>query len=285
MDGGDFMTRMLDREEPKSVLTWKEMQRSQYDAVGLGEVEFGHWNLTKQLMQEHPLPIVSTNVEYLADGAWKPVGEKYRIVTVDGVKIGIVSVVSEELFSTLKKPEVENELRLLPPMAEIERTVNLLDPQVDMIVLLAHTDAKMLEQYASLQPKIDVVLGGHMTQNDEMPIQVANAIVNRSGTRGQTLSTTRLIVSPTGQIVDFGGKNVTLDPGYKEDPTVLAEVQQVMEAAKPKPPVSSGQPALNQRPPDLKVKEATGATGGQKADTPKREVEKKPGDKTEAHQD
>jgi len=236
MDGGDFITRVLDREEPKAVLSWKEMNRLGYDAVALGEIELRNWSLVERLIQEFPLPIVSTNIERLVDGRWVPVGEKYRILDVDGVKVGVVSAVAEDLASPLMLRDYEDRLRILPMMEELTRTLEVLSPQVDVVVLLAHMDGRTLEQQASLIQNVEVVLGGHATQDDHMPIQVSEVIVNRSGTRGQTLATTRLIISPEGQIVDFGGRNVTLEPTYKEDPQVLAAVEEVMRETRPDTP-------------------------------------------------
>jgi len=267
MDGGDFMTRALDREEPKAILTWKEMNRLGYDAVCLGEIEYSHWELVKQLMQESPLPVVSTNVEQLVDGQWVPVGEKYRILDVEGVRLGVIGVISEEQFTTPILNKVEGEVRVLPPLEQIESAVAELAPVTDIIVLLAHMDSKSLEQHASLLADVDVVLGGHVTQNDDMPLQIAKAIVNRSGTRGQVLATTRLIVSPKGEVVDFGGKNVTLVPGYREDPEVLAAVNEVMQAARPPAPQTPSVQPPHQPPsaPQVKEAERQGQPGGSKA--------------------
>ncbi|MFH1143216.1 MAG: hypothetical protein V1774_01570 [Candidatus Eisenbacteria bacterium] len=230
MDGGDFLPRVIDRrEEPKALLCWGEMERLGYDAVALGEIELRHWDLIERLMTEMPLPVVSTNVEHLRDGLWLPVGEKYSIVECNGARIGVISTITEELFGQTTQ-EFQDRLRVLPPMPEIERAVAALEAQVDVIVLLAHMDPKALEQLASLVEGVDIVLGGHVTQIDTMPMRLAEVIVNRSGTRGQALAATRLIVSPDGQIADFGGTNVILGPNLSEDPGVLAAI----EAAKQK---------------------------------------------------
>jgi hypothetical protein len=53
--------------------------------------------------------------------------------------------------------------------------------------------------------------------------------VNRSGTRGQHLGITRLILSPENEIVDFGGVNFTLAPTYPENEAIKAEVERVRE--------------------------------------------------------
>ena len=106
---------------------------------------------------------------------------------------------------------------------------NALRQQADLVVLLAHLDPRAMEQYSTVLTDVDVVVGGHVTRKDEGPHLVGNAILNRSGTRGQTVGITRLIVSPHDEIVDFGGLNLTLVPGYPEDDLVRAEVDRVKE--------------------------------------------------------
>ena len=263
VDGGDFVTRMLEREEPKAVLSWKEMSRLGYDAVTLGELELRSFALTESLMTVSPLPLVCTNVEHLVNGNWEPVGSKYRLLDVDGIRVGVVSMIPEDLANAMAR-DYEDRVRILPAMDELNKTVAMLRPQVDIIVLLAHMDGQALEQQASLMKDVDVVLGGHGTQDDRMPIQLGSVIVNRGGTRGQVVALTRLIVSPDGHIADFGGRNVTLEPSYKEDPQVLAQVEEVMQktrvaapqAATPAPgtpPASRLQPG--QATPQLNQKE------------------------------
>lgn len=199
------------------------MERRGYDAVTLGELELGQWDLAESLLTHTELPVVCTNVEQLVGAEWLPVGQRHLITEVSGVKIGILSVIGENQLSDHFLEKSGNRIRRLPPMETTREVAALLREKADIVVLLAHLDPKAMEQYASTLSNVDAILGGHVTKKDEAPILVDDVIINRSGTRGQHIACTRLIISPQNKIVDFGGLNVTLKPDLPEDPAV-AEV-------------------------------------------------------------
>jgi len=229
VDGGDFIMRDDTQGDLESVATWKDMNARGYNAVTLGEMELSRWDLTSQMMKDYPLPIVCSNVEQLENGRWLPIGEQTRIVDVNGVRIGFISVIGEGQLSRAMIDKTNGAIQLLPPMETATALAAKLRKQVDIVVLLAHIDPRAMDQYATLLPDVDVIVGGHAAQNDEGPTLVGGAIVNRAGTKGQLMGITRLILSPMNEIVDFGGLNFTLSPGYAEDEAVKAEVKRVKE--------------------------------------------------------
>lgn len=231
VDGGDFIQRDRKRYEPESVASWKDMHPRGYHAVTLGELELSQWNLTQTLMEEYPLPIVCSNVEQISDGEWIPVGERYRLLDINGVKVGFLSVIGEGQLTRVMLDKADGQIRLLAPMETTVAIASELRRQVDIVVLLAHLDPRAMEQYASVLTDVDVIVGGHVTRKDEGPRLIGGTIINRSGTRGQHMGITRLIISPHGEIVDFGGLNFTLVPSYPEDEAVKAEVERVVEAS------------------------------------------------------
>ncbi len=221
VDGGDFMHRNGKDNSRESVLTWNEMVRTGYDAVTLGELEFGQWDLVDSLMQNTALPVVCTNVEVLRNGEWKQLGERYRLVEINGIRVGILGVIAPTQLTPSALNAAAGALRALPPAETIQAAVEEIRDRTDVIVLLAHVDPLAMEQYASTLSGIDAILGGHMTRLDTAPVLTSNVLVNRSSTRGQNLAVTRLIISPEGTVVDYGGVNITLDPEYPEDPEVV----------------------------------------------------------------
>ena len=229
-DGGDFVHRNWKNSYPESIASWMEMARLRYDAVTYGELEFEFFDMIDSLQQVAPLPLVVSNVEQMKDGIWQPIGQQYLIMERGGVTVGFLSAISENQMNTSVMNKVGNRLRLLPPMGTLQQLIPEVRPQVDILVLLAHVDTKSMEQYTSSLPEVDVVLGGHVTRKDEAPVLIAETILNRSGTRGQHLANTRLIVSPDNSIVDFGGKNITLTKDIPEDPVVAAAAEAAQEA-------------------------------------------------------
>ena len=172
------------------------------------------------------LPIVCTNVERLVGEEWVPVGERYRIVEVNGVRVGILGVIDEQQLTDHVVEKTDNRVRRLPTLEAIREVAALLQLETDLIVLLAHVPSKQMEIYAASIPEVDVVLGGHVTRKDEGPVLIArDGIVNRSGSRGMHVSMTRVIISPQGEVADFGGVNVTLTKDFPEDPQVAEAAQ------------------------------------------------------------
>lgn len=228
VDGGDFVHRNGRDNYLESLLTWNEMVRTGYHAVTLGELEFAQWDMVDSLMRNTKLPVVCTNVECLRDGQWQQVGERYRIVEINGIKVGILGVIGPSQFSPSTVRTAGERVRMLPPVESLQAAIAEIKDRTDVIVLLAHLDPQAMEQYAATLVDVDVILGGHMTQLDTGPVQSARTIINRASTRGQHVAITRLIVSPEGRLVDFGGINVTLEPGLPEDP----EIAQAAEFAK-----------------------------------------------------
>jgi 2',3'-cyclic-nucleotide 2'-phosphodiesterase (5'-nucleotidase family) len=173
-----------------------------------------------------PLPIVCTNVERLVGEEWVPLGERYRIVEVTGVRVGILGVIDEHQFTDLVMKKTGNRVRRLPALEAIREVAALLQLKTDLIVLLAHVPSKHMEIYAASIPEVDVVLGGHVTRKDEGPVLIGrDGIVNRSGSRGMHVSMTRVIISPQGEVADFGGMNITLTKDFPEDPLVAEAAQ------------------------------------------------------------
>ncbi len=221
------MHRDRERNLPDSHATWKEFQRARYDAVALGREEFDKWDITQQWMREDPIPIVCTNVEQLVGGRWEPIGEKYRVVTVSGVKVGIVSLISENQLLPSIVSRYNDTLRLLPPLDTVQGAVNELRAKkgAEIVVVLAIVDNDALEQFATLLHGVDVIVGGYQPPNRSAAELVGDVVVNRVGSRGQFVASTRLIVSPQGKRVDFGGLNIALGAGVSEQPEVLAQVK------------------------------------------------------------
>ena len=225
LDGGDFFHRKGSTNTAESILTWDEMVNRRYDAVTFGEHEFREWTLAESLMTANPLPVVCTNVERQVGLEWQTVGERYLLIERAGMRIGVISTIDEIQLSENAITRSGQPLRVLPPVQTAREMANELreQEQVDFVILLAHVDKKTMEQYATSLPEVDLIVGGHMTQKDEVAKQFGHAIVNRSGTRGMHLAYTRLIVSPQNQVVDFGGSNVTLTKDLPEDP-LLADL-------------------------------------------------------------
>lgn len=172
------------------------------------------------------MPVVCTNVEQFIDGRWAPIGEKYRVVTVNGVSVGILGVTSSNQLLPSTIARHQDTLRLLPPLETAQQTADWLRStgKAEVIVLLAEVENDALDQYASLLKGVDVIVGGYQTRMELAPTEIGGVIVNRAGSRGQLLASTQIIVSPEGDVVDWGGANVTLVDKMPESQELLERI-------------------------------------------------------------
>jgi len=231
VEGGGFLPRS-DRVFAITRTIWDEIARLEYDAVGVGLTEIGHWQKLDSLRTHRPLPLLSSNVEEMVEGVWTPVGDKVRIIDRAGIKVGLMSVVSDSLVNDRILAKSGAQLRLLSDVEAIEHYSRLLRRDADIVVLLAYASAEDMERYARSSPNIDMVIGGHKERQTEGALLVGDTIVNRGGTRGRYMGSTRLIISPDNQIVDFGGLNVGLSEDIREDPEVAKRAQEAVALGK-----------------------------------------------------
>jgi len=250
VDGGSFSHRSSNNF-PQTVATWTEMARLGYDAVTFGVNEIGAWLETDSLRTHLDLPVVCTNLEQQQGDAWVPIGERYRIVECNGVKVGIMSVVNDIILSETVRQKSGDLVRVLPAEETTREVSRELREKCDLVVLLAYLDPGSMEAYAQEFETVDIILGGHNTRKDEGPRRYGHAIVNRAGTRGQYMSNTRIVITPENEIDDFGGINIALSTDIPEDPDVLAAVERAeaeMEArrrgARRTPPISTDRGVL-----------------------------------------
>lgn len=228
VDAGSFSHKSkYNRAETDA--TWTEMARLGYDAVTFGFQELNQWDALDSLRSNVDLPLVCTNLQQFVDGQWVPLGERYRIVECNGVRVGIMSVVNDFVISESVRRRIEDKVRLLEPRETTRLVSHELKAQCEVVVLLAYLDPGTMTEYASSMEDVDVIVGGHLPVKDECPSRVGSAILNRAGSRGRFLSNTRLIVTPDNEICEFGGKNITLSVDLPEDP-VIAEAARRAQA-------------------------------------------------------
>ncbi len=225
--------------------------------MALGELELRRWALTDSLLRAgSTLPLVTTNIERrVGEDRWQPLGARYRVVDVSGVRIAFLSVLPEGRTSTYAAEQAKGELRILPGLATTREAARLLKgkarpgsfgksavldrneaehlarERADLIVLLGYLDKDGTQVYADSLPEIDVILGGIRQARDEQPVRLGNAIVNRSGQRGVAVAVTDLVVSPANEITEFSGQTVELVESMPEDPAVAARANAAKEAS------------------------------------------------------
>jgi len=208
-------------------------------AVTPGPAEFAQWDRFLEWMAGNGVGIVSTNVTApaasplaaggeppAAAGAARAAVERSLIVDVAGVRVGLLGVIGEEAFAKIPAVDAARFTRVEARQA-VEEALPALRARCDLVVLLACTGDDEAEALARELPGVQVVLNGYESIASTYPYLCGTTLVNRSGSRGQYLGVTRLILGPDNRVLDWGGRNLALQLTYPEEPDVAARVAEL----------------------------------------------------------
>ncbi len=209
--GAVFNPFILDRMEAEGVA-----------AMGPGVRELSDWLGFQKLMSGRSIGIVSSNVRIRHGGSFVPIAQRSTVVEVNRVRVGLLAVMGAEEYEKVTPPAAIL-FELQDPQEAIAELAGEMRERCDIVVVMACMNDRSAAALAHQLQGVDVVLGGHSSIASDRPLlRGDDVIVNRSGLQGQYLSTTRLIISPDGEIIDWGGRNYLLDRRFPSDPEVEA---------------------------------------------------------------
>ncbi len=223
-DAGDMFTGMLAKLTNGEALM-EMMLTLGYDAFGIGNHEFDYgWRSFRDQMYRMPYPSLGANIFYEESGI--PFSQPHAILEKDGVRLGVIGVIGQDARSVILPSNV-TELDFRDPAPAIRDSIEALENDVDLIVVIAHqghtgpqqTDA---EAHPEVQrdfdadialvgevPGIDVFVGGHAHRGIEEPWvhpETGSIIVQTYG-YGTRLGYLRLTIdTETNQVVSHEGE-------------------------------------------------------------------------------
>ena len=217
LDAGDFMTGnpITDLEVNGAIggAMLEFFDLLNYDLITLGNHEFDVSTLNaKRLAATSKIPIVSANIrhvvfhqqeslELLTDEGWK-------IFSVDGIRVGVIGLVMEDLTESISRVGNED-LRISPPVEEVRTAVEQIDPKTDLIVLLTHQGIDADRNLAEQLEGVDVIVGGHSHTRIDPPEITNNVIIVQAGAYCLYLGKLWLKVEDD-EVVDYEGKLIPL---------------------------------------------------------------------------
>lgn len=247
-DSGDMFTGLLSRLTEGEVMI-EMMITMGYDAMGIGNHEFDYGSeVFLAQAWRAPFPILSANT------FWKGTDIHYTrphaIVERDGFRIGVIGIIGRDAISVVV-PSLVDDLEFRDPEPWLAASVAELEPEVDLIVVLAHqgkTGPMQSDQEAhpelardfeedvavtSAVPGIDVLLGGHAHVGIEEPFvnPATGTIITQTYGHGTRLGFLRLWVDTrTGEVVRHEGELVkTFVHEYPADPVMTAKMREYAE--------------------------------------------------------
>ena len=181
------------------------MNAMKFDAMVVGNHEFNFGQeVLKKRIAEAEFPVLAANVEGME--GLKP----YMLKEVNGIKIAVIGVVTEETPLTTHPRNVTG-LKFIAPEEALNKYVRELRPKVDIIIVLSHLGHNLDRAFAEKVSGIDVIVGGHSHTKVLLPVVIGNTVVLQAWEHGKALGVLDLILDD-GKISKAGGKLVKIRP-------------------------------------------------------------------------
>ncbi len=186
-DAGDIFTGALSKAT-YGKLPFDLYSSMGYDCMTLGNHEFEYgWQKLLDSKQRARFPVLNANIFHKDTDI--NYGQPYTILEKEGVRIGLIGVMGVEAFKNTIHPGNVKELEARPPIPIVQKLVNQLKPEVDLIVVLTHQNKSAPMQsdkevdldvqrgfdedyeMAGAVDGIDVILGGHSDHGLWQPVE------------------------------------------------------------------------------------------------------------------
>lgn len=214
-DAGDMLTGPAISSLTQGEAVFDIINTMGFDAATLGNHEFDHgWENTKKLLYQADFPVLAANIFYEETNI--PFAKPYEIIEKGDLKIGVIGILGKRCGDAILGT-CRQGIEFREQEAIIQEYVNILEPHVDLIVLLTHGGKPGIQSsIAEADPQqvlqkdveiaknvrgIHVLITGHLHKGVEEPI-----LIEETGT---------LIVSTYGQGIVVGHLELTIDKEKK----------------------------------------------------------------------
>ncbi|MCA9733415.1 MAG: bifunctional metallophosphatase/5'-nucleotidase [Deferribacteres bacterium] len=186
-DAGDIFTGAL-AAATEGKLAFDLYCSMEYDAIALGNHEFEYgWQKLAHTKQRACFPVLNSNIFYR--GTDINLCQSYAIVEKNDVRIGLIGVMGLEAFKNTIYTANREGLEARDPYPIVQKLVNELRDEVDIIVLLTHQNqsapmqsdkeadpavqrgfAEDYEMAGKIQG-VDIIIGGHSDNGLWQPVK------------------------------------------------------------------------------------------------------------------
>lgn len=164
-----------------------------YEAWCLGnhDLDLGQKNLL-QLTAIAGFPTLSANV--VNDKGSYPLNNKpYLIFEKNGLKVGVIGLMSHDLRNLVSKVSV-GDIRALPPVATAQKFIDELRPKTDLLIALTHEGVQDDSVLAANAKGLNVIVGGHSHTRLKKPKIVNGVVIVQTGSSCENLGVLDLTV-------------------------------------------------------------------------------------------
>lgn len=209
-DGGDAIQGTYEDYLTGGMATISAMNAAGYTVMAAGNHEFDFGlPVTSAVVKAATFPVLAANIKDRATGgSWNGI-PPYAIVTISGVKIGVIGLVTTELVELEWPPSIAA-IRVDDPIATAKTLVPELRKKVDVVVVLSHLGYTIDTALASSVGGIDFIVGGHSHTVLDKWEWVRDTLITQAGAYSRYLGRIDFIVDvdATGnRLLSVNGKN------------------------------------------------------------------------------
>ena len=137
-------------------------------------------------------PVVQANL--MDEKSGKPITDReYAIIEKNGIKIGIFGVMSSEYYGLVNKNSSKG-VKLMPTIKIARRLIEMLRPQVDLVVAVTHVGVDEDSLIAINVKGLDVIIGGHSHTRLKTPKYINGVVIAQTGSNCENLGVLDLTV-------------------------------------------------------------------------------------------
>jgi len=132
----------------------------------------------------------------------------YIILNKDGIRVGLIGLITEELFHVTNTNNLKG-LKLLPVIETTQKIIDEIDDQTDLIVAVTHKGVDEDSVLAMNTKGLDIIIGGHSHTRLKTPKFINNVIIAQTGANCENLGVIDLEVE-NDKVTKYNGELVQL---------------------------------------------------------------------------
>jgi 2',3'-cyclic-nucleotide 2'-phosphodiesterase (5'-nucleotidase family) len=192
------------------------LRRMRYDAVGVGDQEV-YRGLGIFLDRYGSFKDLFVNASF-RNNRGEAVFEPYRLVTVDGIRIGITGLVSDETFRFF--PDSSRDFTYLSPDSALASIMPALMKSSDFIVVLSQLGVEGDKVLAAKWPGIGFIAGGHSQTLLAEPVRTGKTVIGQTGKNGGRVGEVVLRRGQNGTVVVSSYRLIEVTKKYTIPPEI-----------------------------------------------------------------
>jgi 5'-nucleotidase / UDP-sugar diphosphatase len=235
VDGGDCAMGTALSNALHGIPVIDYMNLAGYEAMALGNHEF-EWGVGKlmAMQQRAKFPFLAANLIDGTTGKIPPYAKPYIIVEKEGLKIGIIGLISK-YTPTLQNPNrIRNLLFLSPEEPTMKVIEELRGKGIRTVFVVSHLGYREDRDLVAKVSGIDCIIGGHSHTALHKAEKVNNTIIVQAGFNGRHLGRLKLTLDrDSGRVISYMGDLIPIiDKDIAPDKEVEAMLEPYQEKIK-----------------------------------------------------